>query len=196
MRMNFFKFRQLKKEIVPILKNGGIGILPTDTIYGIVCSALNSNSVEKIYQLRKRNPKKPLIILISSEKNLEEFKIFPNIKIKKELKKVWPGKTSVIMDCFDDTFDYLTRGSNSLAFRVPRERWLRRFLDLTGPLVAPSANFEGESAAKNIWQAQNFFADKVDFYVDFGDMKSEPSTIIKIEKDGSINVLRAGAVKI
>jgi len=196
MRMNFFKFRQLKKEILSILKNGGIGILPTDTIYGIVCSALNRNSVEKIYQLKKRNPKKPLIILISSEKNLKEFKIFPNRKIKKELKKIWPGKTTVVMDCLDGAFDYLTRGSHSLAFRVPKERWLRRFLDLTGPLVAPSANFEGEPAAKNIQQAQIFFADKVDFYVDFGDMESEPSTIIKIEKDGAINILRAGAVKI
>jgi L-threonylcarbamoyladenylate synthase len=176
-------------NISEILASGGVGVMPTDTIYGVVGSALNKKIVERIYRLRKRNLKKPMIVLIGDINDLKLFGVKMNRRIEKILKSVWPGKVSVIVSCPSRKFSYLHRGTKTLAFRLPKPRWLRVLLKTTGPLVAPSANFEGEPPAKTIAEAKKYFADKIDFYADAGRMDSKPSKLIKIEK-GKIVVLR------
>ncbi len=82
--------KQYSKEISGILKSGGIGILPTDTIYGIVGSALNKETVRRIYRLRKRNLRKPMIILIDSISDLKMFGVKPSPTQMRLLRKFWP----------------------------------------------------------------------------------------------------------
>lgn len=184
------------KKVIEILKNGGIGVIPTDTLYGIVGSALNKKTVEKIYLLRRRNSKKPFIVLISSLGDLKKFGIILNLQIKKLLKKYWPGRISIVLSCPLKKFFYIHRGTKSIAFRMPKSKPLLYLLKKTGPLVAPSANFEGEKPALNIKEAQKYFANKVDFYVKGKNAKNIPSTLIKVDKEGEIKVLRFGAVKV
>jgi L-threonylcarbamoyladenylate synthase len=173
---------KIPKKIIKILKEGGIGILPTDTIYGLVGSALKKETVERIYKVRKRERTKPFIVLIS---DVEDLKIF-GIKLKpfqKELiKKFWPGPYSLIFDCKSKKFEYLHRGKKSLAFRVPKSTWLRKLLKEVGPLVAPSANFAKMPFATTIEEAKNYFGNKVDFYMNAGKIKNNPSRLIDIRK--------------
>ncbi|MFA5368416.1 MAG: L-threonylcarbamoyladenylate synthase [Candidatus Paceibacterota bacterium] len=177
---------EIIKEIGQGLKLGKIGVIPTDTIYGIVCSALNKKSVKKLYKIRKRSLEKPMIILISSIKDLELF----DVKIEKEIiKKYWPGKVSIIADYLGKNFTYLSRKEKSLAFRLPNNKLLINILKISGPLVAPSANTEGKKPAETIDQAIDYFGDIVDFYVDFGRLKSKPSKIITI-KNKKIKIIR------
>ena len=181
--------------IVRDIRNGGVGIMPTDTIYGIVGLALRKKTVETLYRLRKRNPKKPMIILISSLDDLGQFGISTTPHIKKILKKVWPGKVSVILPFNAPAatlkkFAYLHRGTKALAFRLPKPLWLRSLIKTTGPLVAPSANTEGHLPAKNITEAKKYFGDGVDFYIDVGKLVSKPSTLVTI-RGGEMVVLRA-----
>src|SRR3990167_8316504 len=150
-------------KVMDILKQGGIGVLPTDTLYGIVGSALNQQTVERIYKLRRRSLNKPMIILISFLADIERFKIYPNEKISNFLKNIWPISVSVILHCANEDFKYLHRGTNTLAFRIPDNNQLLNLLKQTGPLVAPSANFEGEKPASTIKEAKNYFGDKVHF---------------------------------
>lgn len=185
----------INQEIIHILKNGGVGILPTDTLYGLVGSALNPKTVERIYQLRQRNPAKPMIILISSLKDLGIFSIHLKGVILNYLKKIWPNPVSVVLSCPGTSFFYLHRGSNTLAFRIPKDQELLTLLKKTGPLVAPSANLEGKPEAKTITEAKNYFGGQVDFYLDKGKLISKPSTLIKLE-DGRVIVLRLGAFSI
>lgn len=175
-------FKSFNQDVIKILKSGGVGVIPTDTIYGVVGSALNKKTVERIYKLRKRNPKKPMIILIGDIKDLKKF----GIKFEQEN---WPTKTSIIFPCASTKFKYLHRGTKTLAFRLPKSKKLRDFLKQTGPLVAPSANLEGESPSKTIKEAQKYFRNKVDFYVDAGKKISKPSRLVKIV-DGKIIELR------
>lgn len=188
-------FRSLNIKSAEILKNGGIGIIPTDTIYGIVGSALNANTVKKIYRLRKRNLKKPMIVLISSINDFALFKIELDFKTKKILSKIWPNKVSVILLCKSNKFSYLHRGTKSLAFRFPKNKKIVNFLKKTGPLVAPSANWEGDRPSENIKEAQRYFKDKINFYINAGAIKSTPSTLIKIN-NGKVVILRMGSVKL
>ncbi len=181
--------------IAGLLANGSVGVLPTDTIYGLVGSALRKDTVERIYALRRRNPKKPMIVLIASTGELKHFGVAPAAPAKRVLDKVWPGKVSVILPCASKKFEYLHRGTKTLAFRVPASARLRAFLAKTGPLVAPSANIEGERPSRTIAEAKRYFGDGVEFYT-HGRTSSAPSTLINIDRKGEVTVLRQGAANI
>ena len=176
--------------------------MPTDTLYGIVGSALNKKAVARIYKLRKRDLRKPMIILVSSIADIEKFGVILNPKSLILLRKLWPGKISVILPCPSKKFFYLHRGKKSLAFRMPAKKSLIELLKITGPLVAPSANWEGLPPAKTIKEAKKYFGDKVypeqgrriDFYVDGGELKSLPSTLVEL-KNKKIILKREGAKK-
>jgi L-threonylcarbamoyladenylate synthase len=209
-----------------LLKEGAIGVIPTDTIYGICTSAFNKKSVEKIYKLRKRNPNKPCIILISSFNDLKNFNVKLNSWQRKILKKLWPGKVSVVLwtqtiqtsrrlgrtkedfiapawtnqnkisarSAFHSAmsaYKYLHRGTNSLSFRFPKDKLILNILKISGPLIAPSANWEGYEPAKNIKEAKKYFKNKV-FYLDRGNLISKPSTLIDL-KNNKIEIIRKGA---
>jgi L-threonylcarbamoyladenylate synthase len=171
-----------QKEIVKILKNGKVGVMATDTIYGLVGSALSKKAVSRIYKLRKRNLKKPMIVLIGSLGDLEIFGIKTSQRLKNFLSKIWPGPISIILPCAFKKFSYLHGGVKSLAFRLPAKKELIKLLRQTGPLVAPSANISGLPASISIKEAKKIFGDKVDFYLDSGTIKGSPSTLIEIKR--------------
>jgi L-threonylcarbamoyladenylate synthase len=183
------------KKFALLLKEGVAAVMPTDTIYGICGSALNEKTVEKIYKLRKRAPQKPMIILISGFNDLNIFGIKPNKKERDVLEKIWPGKVSVILNIKNKEkikkFEYLHRRTKTLSFRLPKSGFLSKILKISGPLVAPSANWESHIPAKTINEAKKYFGNKVVYY-DKGKIVGKPSTLIKI-KDGKIEVLRKGA---
>lgn len=196
----YYKNSELTKDQIKSLgerlKAGEIGVFLSDTIYGIFTSALKQDSVEKIYELRKRAANKPMIILLPSVFSLDEFWITVGSGVTNFLNSIWPGPVSVVLPCQGDEYTYLNRGSKSLAFRIPDDSFLQQILKYSGPLVAPSANVEGETPSQNIEQAKKYFGNKVDFYVDGGEVRDrKPSTLIKIEH-GVIETLRQGEVSI
>lgn len=177
------------REIVEILKKGGVGVIPTDTIYGLVGSALSKKAVERIYRVRKREKTKPFIVLISSLKDLKLFGVKVSKKHLKILKTLWlvrPGPVSVILPVRGKKFLYLHRGTSaaggSIAFRLPKGKKLINILKKTGPLVAPSANLAGKLPAFTIRRARMYFGDRVDFYVNRGVLPGRPSSIIEIKR--------------
>lgn len=170
-------------NIIKILKAGGVGVLPTDTLYGLVGLAKNKKATGKIKKLKQRSAGKPFIILISSLKDLEKFKIKLNPKTKEILEKIWPGPVSVAL-------------SKNLSFRLPKNKFLIDLIKKTGPLVAPSANPEGLAPASTITEAKEYFRDKVNFYLSAKrKLTGQPSTLISIKK-GQITILRHGKYKL
>ena len=188
---------KIEKSTIETIKNGGVGVMPTDTIYGLVGLALSKKAVEKIYKLKKRGPGKPFIILIAGIEDLKKFGVALDESFKNILDKFWPGPVSVILQCpkLKKELSYLRPLDKTLAFRCPKDKRLNNLLKATGPLVAPSANIEGLPPAETIKQAKEYFSDKVDFYSDNGIMKNKPSTLIAFEKRG-VEVLREGIVKV
>ena len=185
----------MESEIVNLLKEGKVGVMPTDTIYGLVGSALNPQTVEEIYLLRKRATDKPFIVLISSINDLGKFGVFLTKEQKEFLEKNWPNPLSVILPVVGEEYKYLHRGKNSIAFRMPNDAKLLETLKQTGPLVAPSANFEGEKAAETIEEAKEYFGGRAAFYLDEGRLRSRPSTVVRLYEDGTRIILREGSFK-
>jgi len=153
-------------EVAHLLVKGGIGVIKTDTLYGIVASATDENAVERVYAVRKRDSHKPVILLIADHTQVFDG---PQGKLATFAGEHWPGAVSIIIPSPSAPL-YLTRGGNTLAYRVPADTELRRLLYLTGPLIAPSANLQGEPPARTIDQAEAYFGDAVDFYVDSGEV--------------------------
>ena len=186
------------KNLIKVLKENGVVVMPTDTIYGMVCNTLNKEAVLRVYKIRERNPKKSCIILIGNINELEKFGIFLSEIKKEELKKYWfitsendgSRPTSIVLNCKNDSLEYLHHGTNTLAFRIPKLKTLRELLLKTGPLISPSANQEGFFPAKTVEEAKKYFGDLVDLYINGGELKNKASKLIKLNNDGSIIVLR------
>ena len=183
------------KSTAIYIQKGEIAVIPTDTLYGIVGSAFSKKAVEKIYAIKGRDENKPFIVLISSVSDLKKFGIVLSIPQKKFLSRIWPNPVSVILPCSSKKFEYLHRGTKSLAFRFPKNKKLQDFLKKTGPLVAPSANPQGEKPAETISEAKKYFSEKVLYYVSKGRKKGKPSTIVSLLKEQPI-ILRQGSLKI
>lgn len=171
---------------------GTIGILPSDTIYGVMARASDMAAVKRLYELKKREHKPGTLIAATIDQ-------LAALGIKRRyltaVERFWPGSVSVVIPCGPE-LEYLHQGVQSLAVRIPDDSALHALLLQTGPLLTSSANEPGEPVAHTIAEARAYFGDQVDFYIDGGNLAGRPpSTVIRIVDD-AIEVLREGAAKI
>ncbi|OGZ05127.1 MAG: threonylcarbamoyl-AMP synthase [Candidatus Lloydbacteria bacterium RIFCSPHIGHO2_01_FULL_49_22] len=170
-------------QAIAMIEGGGVGVLPTDTLYGLVGSAFSADAVDRIYDLKQRDPEKPLIVLISDILQLEQFGVIVSDALIAQLETYWPGPYSIILPTADEQFEYLHRGTNAIAFRLPDDEQLVAVITQAGPIVAPSANVEDMPPSGTIEEARSYFGTDVDFYVDGGELRGKPSTIIFFDGD-------------
>lgn len=173
------------------LNSGAVGVLPTDTVYGLVCRAADEDAVGRLYDLKNRKGKPGTIIAASIEQLVD---IGIKERYLKPVAHYWPNPISIVIPSHQ--LAYIHSGLGSIAVRIPSNVSLCALLAATGPLLTTSANMPGEPEASNISEAREYFADKVDFYVEGEDMRNQPaSTVIRIVDD-AVEVLREGAIKI
>ena len=171
---------------------GSIGVIPTDTVYGVVARATDRTAVARLYVLKKREGK-PGTLVAASIDQLVELGI--KRSYLKAVEQFWPGAVSVVIPCGPE-LEYLHMGKRSLAVRIPSDDELNKLLQKTGTLLTSSANHPGQPPANTVEEAKAYFGSEVDFYIDGGDLSGHaPSTVIRIIDD-AIEILRAGAVKI
>jgi L-threonylcarbamoyladenylate synthase len=180
-------------QIGKLLQGGAVGVIPTDTIYGLAALAADEKAVGRLYALKQREQKPGTVIAA----NIDQL-IGLGIKARylKAVEHFWPNPISIIIPVGSD-LTYLHQGKFGLACRVikfPSE--LLNMLSIIGPLLTTSANLPGEAPSNTVEQAQKYFGINVDFYVDGGDLSGhKPSTVIRVVDD-AVEVLRPGAVRI
>lgn len=175
-----------------LAKAGAVGIIPTDTIYGLVGRTADPQAVQRLYELKNREHKPGTVIAANLDQLVE---LGLKARYLKAVQQFWPGAVSVIIPCGPE-LEYLHQGLNGLAVRIPDVPQLTALLEQTGPLLTSSANHPGQAPANSADQAKQYFGDSVDFYVDGGDLSAnKPSTVVRIIDD-AIEVLRQGAVNI
>jgi len=180
-------------RVVDILKQGGVGLLPSDTVYGLSCVALDKVAVARLHRIKERSRYKPFIVLISNLEMLNLLSI--DTGDVNFIKKYWPGALTVIFDA-PDSPNWLNRGLGSLAVRMPAKPELIELIDKCGPIISTSANLENQPTFDSAERAREAFGDKLDFYVDIGEIKGKlPSTIVKLG-EGKLEMVRQGAVDI
>lgn len=173
--------------LVNLLNSGAVGVIPTDTVYGLVARAADPDAVTRLYNLKHR-VRKPGTVIAGSIQQLLELGLESKYIIADQ--QFWPGPISVVIP---HNIEYMNQGIGSQPFRIPDDEELRKLLLKTGPLQTTSANHPTEEPAANIREAQSIFGELVDFYVDGGEQfERPPSTIIRIN-NGKVEVIREGA---
>jgi L-threonylcarbamoyladenylate synthase len=159
-------------------QQGQIAVIPTDTVYGVVARAVDSQAVKRLYTLKRRETK-PGTLVAANIDQLADLGIERNDLLGTDA--FWPGAVSIITAC-GQNLNYLHQGVGSLAVRIPDDPWLLELLQQTGP-------------ANTVDEARDYFGDQVSWYQDGGVVNREPSTVIRITNN-NIEIIRLGVVKI
>ncbi len=176
-----------QQKAINILNSGGVVVLRTDTLYGIVARADDEMAVQKVYQIKGRTPSKSCIILLDSiQQSYGDLQ-----KISDEISKYIDRPTSFLTES-ENAPRWLLRANNMLAYRLPNVEYLKQIIKATGPLIAPSANPEGLAPATSIQKAKQYFGDSVDYYLDGGEVPvgTPASRIIKVDNSGKLETIR------
>ena len=178
-----------------IIKEGGIVIFPTETVYGIGTNGLNKEAIKKLYEVKQRPLNKPISLLVSNIKMVEQ--VAKNIsKLEyKIMQNFFPGPLTIILEKKDIVPDILTANTNTVGIRMPSGEIARKLIEYAGvPIATPSANISGKPSGTNIKDIQKDFAGKVDCFIDNGESKlGIPSTIIRVIND-EVHILRQGSI--
>ncbi len=186
------------EKITKILQEGGVIAYPTDTVWGLGCDPTSEAAVKKIYDLKKRDGKKPLILMASSIEPIKPFIAGLTPEEQKIVEKYFPGALTLITKKSEFTKDFVTSGLNSVGIRVPNHPVFAEVADCSPckVLATTSANLSCEASSLAKSDVIKYFGTNVNFVTDdFGYYaENKESTIIKYE-DGW-HVLRQGVVKI
>ena len=182
------------KEIVEVIKDGGVVIMPTDTIYGIIADATNECAIQRVYEMKKRNENKPMLMLVNGIEMLEKYVSSINDIERKLIDELWPGALTIIFKK-RNVSDLLTGGLDTVGIRFPDNELLIDIMnELNVPLLSTSVNVSGDESATCINNINNLILDSVDYVYDIGECKGEPSTIVVVDNN-ELKVLREGVIK-
>ena len=180
-------------KALEVLKNGGIILYPTDTIWGIGCDATNTEAVKRIFELKQREDAKAMLMLVGSEGQLQQFvKEVPDVAWQLIDSAVNP--LTIIYDEPINISPALLAEDGSAGFRITNEYFSRSLCQrLRRPVVSTSANISGKPSPKSFADIDKEILDGVDYVVEVRrDEKGEtaPSNIIKIGNDSVVKIIR------
>jgi len=172
---------EVVKTCFNVIKAGGVVVIPTDTIYGFVCDATNSNAVEKTFRIKKRSFSKPMGIFIGDIKMAKEY-----VKMKKDQQELLKTTNTFVFK----SKKQLPYQGNNLGVRLPRSYLILEIIKKLGsPLLQTSANLSGEETSNNIKDIIKTFSTqeiKPDLIIDAGDLgRKKASKVIDLTKKES-----------
>lgn len=175
-----------------IIKNGGIILYPTDTVWGIGCDATNEEAVKKIYALKQREESKSMIVLINGERMM--YNVFKEIpEVAWQILDLSEKPTTLILDNPRNIAKNIIADDNTLGVRIVTEPFCFKLMErMKKPLVSTSANISGMFTPKTFKEISPEIIKGVDYVVNLYHDKvcKNPSTIIKLGLDSQVKVIR------
>lgn len=191
--MNDPKFQGELRKCIEILSAGGLILYPTDTIWGIGCDATNENAVKKIFDLKKRSDQKTLIVLVAEERDILKYVSSPDWNIFTFLKNT-QRPTTIVYEGAIGLAESVIDTEGRAAIRIVKELFCKQLIKQFGkPIVSTSANISGESAPQLFEDISEAIKNGVGYVVEYRrneQIKHQPSSIVKFDKNGSLTVLR------
>lgn len=194
LKVNSKNFNKIIKDTINYIKQGKVVICPTDTVYGLLADATNEKAVRKLLKIKKRRTQKPIPIFVKDLKMAKKL-AYINKNQEKFLKKVWPGKVTVVLrrrkDC--KLPKILFGNKKTIGLRIPKYKIINQLLLIINlPLTGTSANISGKPASTKIKEVMKQFekqpptkngGGQPDLIIDAGNLKpSRPSTVIDLTK--------------
>ena len=175
------------------LQNGGTILYPTDTVWGIGCDATNEDAVAKIYHLKQRNESKSMIILVAEESDILNYSKQHSLKIYDYIKGIHKPTTVIYNDAINLAKN-LINADGSIGIRIVKDDFCKDLIKAFGkPIVSTSSNISGYPPPQIFSDIDILIKNGVDYIVTHrqeDEVPGIPSTVIKMNEDGSYNVLR------
>lgn len=176
-----------------VLREGGLILYPTDTVWGIGCDATNDKAVEKIYQLKNRNAEKTMIILLADEEDILNYTHQRHVKIFDYIKGIAKPVTVIYQDA-KNLAKNIINADGSIGIRIVKEPFCRKLIRAFGkPLVSTSSNVSGYPTPTRFSDIDVKIKNGVDYIVQYRQDDTEPgipSTVIKLDDNDSFTVIR------
>lgn len=188
------QLREILKKIAQFLQSDKVGAIPTETFYALACNPFSEKALEKLFFLKKREPNKPILLLLGS---LDDLSLVasrvPSLALKL-IKNFWPGPLTLVLPARKELPKLLTANLNTIGVRLSSCEITRKVAQAFGkPITGTSANLSGSFPCKNPEEIAKGFP-AIDFILDDGDIKSEkPSTVVEI-LDRKIKLIREGVI--
>lgn len=191
---NDYQEHELEK-IATILRNGGIVLFPTETVYGIGTNGLDEKAVEKIYAIKKRNKRNPSNLLVSSMAMVETIAEDISPMEHKLMEAFFPGPFTLILKRKKIVPNIVTANSDLVGIRMPDSSIAKKLVELAGvPIVAPSANISGKLSGTELTNVIDEFSNYLDFAIDGGESKiGMESTVVRVI-DNVPHIVRPGFI--
>lgn len=182
-------------------KEDGVISFPTDTVYGLGCLPENIKAVEKIYSLKNRTQQKPLILLGSSFESLEKYVKYIPENIKQLMNQYWPGPLTIVLPQSRYVPEFINSNLDSIGIRIPDHPVILEVLKRctnNNVLATTSANISDQPDLTTYEEVKTNLGDRIDYIIENYNLpiKGTPSTVITINQDNSLRVLRQGTVVI
>jgi L-threonylcarbamoyladenylate synthase len=182
-------------DVAKVLYAGGIIGYPTETIYGIGCSAYNNSAVQRIYDLKGRDQSKAMILIAADLLQVQELvKSIPDAA-EKLMESFWPGPLTMVFEASEKLHQYAIKSSKTIAIRIPAcPICLSLLKSCDFPIVSTSANKSGSAPAITAQEVETVFGDQLDLIIDGGSTPSNaPSTVVDVTRS-PIKIIREGAI--
>lgn len=188
-----------KEKIINTLNNGGVIAYVTDTVWGLGCLPDNEKAVKRIYEIKKREAQKPLILMSNEVYNLLDY-VKPIPKVGQQLiKKYFPGALTIVTDKSDKTPDYITSNMSTVGIRIPNNKVFKEICEIipNHVLATTSANLSHQPSAKTYDQALENMTGLADLIIeDYGyHAKGLESTVVGV-MNNELRIFRQGAITI
>lgn len=180
---------------VEALKRGDVIVFPTETLYGLGADTLNDAAVEKVFRLKGRDPRSPIPVLVADQEMLHTLVAKVPMTAQKLMDRYWPGPLTLVLPGRKNIPKPLCNPTGGVAVRISSQPNATLLVNGLGrPLTATSANPSGKEPARTLQVAKNYFADRVDVFVDGGTLTSKSgSTVVEVMED-SIKIIREGEI--
>lgn len=156
------------KKAATLIKKGEVVAFPTETVYGLGANAFDEEAVKKIFILKGRPQDNPLIVHVSSLKQLKLVAGEIPSKAKILMRKFWPGPLTIILNKKESVPEIVTAGLQTVAVRMPSNKIALELIKQTGPIAAPSANISGKPSATTAEHVKEDFKEKIKIILDGG----------------------------
>jgi L-threonylcarbamoyladenylate synthase len=193
------------REAVGVLKSGGVIAYPTETTYGLGCDPRDATAVRRIFRIKGRDEKKPMLLVAASAAQVKKVAVVSGISARLA-KRYWPGPLTLVLPIRREgggtpPLPKTITPRDEIAIRVSSSPIVQRLTRRFGfPIVSTSANRSGKQECRSGKAIEEFFSsrrNRPDLIIDGGTLpKRKPSTIARVKKDGTVDVLREGSVKI
>jgi len=172
------------KKAIEVIKQGGIVIFPTDTAFGIGCRIDREDSVNKLFEIRKRPKEKAMPVLFDSVGRVQEYLRPFDKDVKRLMQKYWPGALTIILNCKTDKVPSLVRGGGeTLGVRIPDHKLVLSLINGANvPIIGSSANFSGEKTPYSLVGLDKRLIKLVDFVLEGETRGKRASTVIDCTK--------------